>query len=67
MKIDVPVSNDCRIDVVANGLAPWRGSQQAVAEPTCNLERCWTQLPGANGASNGRAAACPASFGCPVP
>ena len=30
MNIDVPVADDRRIDVVANGLALWHGSQQAV-------------------------------------
>ena len=30
MNIDVPVSDDRRIEIVANGLALWHGSQQAV-------------------------------------
>ena len=54
MNIDVPVADDRRIDVVANGLALWHGSQQAVDATivnrvqTCTLAAPWKAPRGAN-------------------
>ena len=48
MNIDVPVSDDRRIEVVANGLALWHGSQQAVdATIVSPVTRAGEAQPGA--------------------
>ena len=49
MNIDVPVADDRRIEVVANGLALWHGSQQAVdATIVSPVTRAGDARPGAD-------------------
>ena len=49
MNIDVPVADDRRIEVVANGLALWHGSQQAVdATIVSPVTRAGGAQPGAD-------------------
>ena len=49
MNIDVPVSDDRRIEVVANGLPPWHGSQQAIdATIVSPVTRAGEAQPGAD-------------------
>ena len=49
MNIDVPVSDDRRIEVVANGLPMWHGAQQAVdATIVSPVTRAGDAQPGAD-------------------
>ena len=49
MNIDVPVSDDRRIEVVANGLSLWHGAQQAVdATIVSPVTRAGEAQPGAD-------------------
>ena len=59
MNIDVPVSDDCRVEVAANGLSFWHGAQQAVdATIVSPVTRAGEAQPGANVAPDARRAPC---------